>query len=164
MAELRISDQDRDRAAHEIREHYAAGRLTEEELDERLQAVYQARTESELEGLREDLPRLPVSRKEQRALIAERRRELRRRLIQHSGSALVPFVVCTVIWFAGGATGMFWPIWVALFALIPLLRNGWRLYGPDPQLDRVERELARRERLRGYRRGYRDRSRHRPYR
>ena len=152
MAELRISDHDRDRAAGEIREHYGAGRLTEEELDERLQAVYRARTESELEALREDLPRLPVSRAQQRAAIAGRRRELRRRLIQHSGSALVPFVVCTVIWVASGANGMFWPIWVALFALIPLLRNGWRLYGPDPQLDRVERELARRERHRRRRR------------
>jgi hypothetical protein len=41
---------------------------------------------------------------------------------------------------------MFWPIWVALIGVVPLLRNGWRLYGPAPQLDRVERELERRER------------------
>ena len=32
--------------------------------------------------------------------------------------------------------------------MIPLLRNGWRLYGPAPELDRVEEELARRERER----------------
>jgi hypothetical protein len=30
--------------------------------------------------------------------------------------------------------------------LLPLLRNGWRLYGPAPDLDRVEAELERRER------------------
>jgi hypothetical protein len=30
-------------------------------------------------------------------------------------------------------------------AAIPLVRNGWRLYGPAPELDRVEQELARRE-------------------
>ncbi len=29
--------------------------------------------------------------------------------------------------------------------LIPLVRNGWRLYGPAPELDRVEQELAQRE-------------------
>jgi hypothetical protein len=40
LPEVRISDQDRDRGAQEIREHFAAGRLTEEELDERVQAVY----------------------------------------------------------------------------------------------------------------------------
>jgi hypothetical protein len=46
-----------------------------------------------------------------------------------------------VVWLVSGAHGQFWPIWVALLVLIPLLRNGWRLYGPAPQLDQVEREL-----------------------
>ena len=31
------------------------------------------------------------------------------------------FLLCTAIWAASGAEGSFWPIWVALFALIPLL-------------------------------------------
>ena len=39
---LRVSDEERERAAQEIREHFAAGRLSEEELDERVQAAYQA--------------------------------------------------------------------------------------------------------------------------
>jgi hypothetical protein len=56
------------------------------------------------------------------------------------------FVLCCVIWVASGAHGQFWPVWVALITLLPLLRNGWRLYGPAPGLDRVEQELARRER------------------
>jgi len=143
-SELRVSDADRDRLAREIREHYAAGRLTSDELDERIDAVYKARTESELRALRVDLPQLPVSPAERRAELVARRSELRRRLIQRTGTAMVPFVICTVIWVASGATGAFWPIWVALFAIIPLLRNGWRLYGPAPELDRVERELERR--------------------
>jgi hypothetical protein len=46
---------------------------------------------------------------------------------------------------------------VALITLIPLLRNGWRLYGPAPELDRVERELDRRSRH-GHRERKRDRS------
>jgi hypothetical protein len=143
-SELRVSDADRDRAAREIREHFAAGRLTEDELDERVDAVYKARTASELDALKADLPQLPVTRSEQRVARVQRRAELRQQLVQRTGAALVPFVVCTVIWLASGASGMFWPIWVALFALIPLVRNGWLLYGPAPDLDRVERELARR--------------------
>jgi len=40
----------------------------------------------------------------------------------------------------------FWPIWVLIIVILPLLRNAWRLYGPAPELDRVERELDRRAR------------------
>jgi hypothetical protein len=152
--EVRISDQDRDRGAQEIREHFAAGRLTDEELDERVQAVYQARTAGELEALRADLPPLPATPGSQRAELAERRGHLQRRLFQRSGVALVPFVICTLIWLGAGAHGSFWPAWVALAAVLPLLRGGWNLYGPAPDHDRVEHELARRER-RDARRGHR---------
>ena len=72
-SELRVSDQERERVAREIREHFAAGRLTDEELDHRLAAVYAARTQSELADLRSDLPQLPATRAEQRAELAERR-------------------------------------------------------------------------------------------
>jgi hypothetical protein len=146
VPDLRVSDDDRERAVRELREHFAAGRLSEEELSERVQAVYQARTDRDLAALRADLPRLPVTREEQKAELARRRSELQRRLLQQSGGALVPFAICTVIWVASGAHGMFWPIWIILVAVIPLVRNGWRLYGPAPELDRVERELADRQR------------------
>jgi DUF1707 SHOCT-like domain len=143
--ELRVSDQDRERVASELRDHFAAGRISDDELSERLEAAYQARTARELEALRVDLPAAPASRAEERAQLARRRGDLRRRLVQQSGGAVIVFLICTVVWVAGGAGGQFWPIWVALLAAIPLLRNGWRLYGPAPDLDSVERELARRE-------------------
>jgi hypothetical protein len=146
VPDLRVSDEDRERAVRELREHFAAGRLSEEELSERVQEVYAARTDRELTALRADLPRLPVTREEQKAELARRRSELQRRLLQQSGGALVPFGICTVIWVASGAHGMFWPIWIILIAVIPLVRNGWRLYGPSPELDRVERDLAHRDR------------------
>ena len=148
MSDFRVSDEQRDQAAREIREHYAAGRLSEDELSERLHGVYQARTEDELRRLHSDLPALPAS---QRAELAQRRRELQRRLLQETGTLLMPFLICTVVWVASGATGSFWPIWVALIAVIPLVRNGWQLYGPSPQLDQVERELAQREHRRTHR-------------
>jgi hypothetical protein len=154
-SDLRVSDEDRERVAREIRDHYAAGRLTQDEMDERIAAAYGARTERELSALRADLPPLPVTRSEQRAQIAGRRAELQRHLLQQAGGALVPFAICTVIWLASGASGAFWPIWVALVAVIPLLRNGWRLYGPAPELDRVERDLESRRRDRARRRSHR---------
>jgi|SRR5689334_6812967 len=143
---LRASDAEREAVADEVREHYALGRLDSAELDERLSAVYGARTRADLDALRQDLPPLPASRVGARAVDRERRAELTRRLLQRTGGALVPFAVCTVIWLASGANGSFWPIWVALIALIPLLVNGWRLFGPDPDLDAVEARLARERR------------------
>jgi len=151
--DLRVSDEQRDRAAQEIREHYAAGRLTDDELSDRVQAVYSARTEGELKGLTADLPKLPATRAEQKAEIAQRRRDLQRRLLQEAGGGSGAFLICTVIWLASGASGFFWPIFIALAVLIPLVRNGWRLYGPAPEFDEIERELeARRQKneLRGH--------------
>jgi uncharacterized protein DUF1707 len=138
-AQLRASDAQRDRAAAEIREHYAAGRLTEDEFAERLDAVYQARTQGELSELRRDLPALPV---DTRTDVAERRRRLRGELFQETGAALVPFFICTAIWAFSGASGSFWPIWVSLIAIIPLIRNGWALYGPGADLDEYERRRS----------------------
>jgi hypothetical protein len=150
--DFKVSDQERERAAQELRDHFAAGRLTPEELDERVQRVYAARTEGELQALRADLPKLPMSPQEQRAALVARRGQLQRRLIQEAGCGVALFVICTVIWAASGADrGSFWPVWVLIIVALPLLRNGWRLYGPAPQLDQVERELDRRRR--GRRRG-----------
>jgi hypothetical protein len=144
--DLRISDQEREQAGQQLREHFAAGRISEDELNDRVQAVYAARTQQELRAQLSDLPALPATAAEMKAELAQRRRHLQRRLIQESGGGLALFVLCTGIWASNGASGSFWPIWVALIVIIPLIRNGWRLYGPAPELDRVERELERRAR------------------
>lgn len=154
MDGYRASDQQREETAQLLREHFAAGRLSQDELDERVQQAYAARSEQQLRRLLSDLPGLPATPQQQRAELAVRRSQLQRRLMQEMGGGVALFVVCVVVWLASGAQGQFWPIWVALVVLIPLLRNGWRLYGPAPQLDRVERELDRRAR-RGGRRRYR---------
>lgn len=154
MDGYRASDQQREETAQQLREHFAAGRLSHEELDERVQQAYAARTEQQLRQLLSDLPGLPATPQQQKAELVARRSQLQRRLFQELGGGVALFVVCVVVWVASGAQGQFWPIWVALVVLIPLLRNGWRMYGPSPQLDRVERELDRRAR-RGGRRRYR---------
>ena len=141
--ELRVSDEDRERAAAEIREHFAQGRLDSDELADRLGRAYGARTAGDLDALRADLPQVPPSLASQRAELIVRRRQLSRELVQHTVGCLVPFFACVAIWLGSGANGGFWPAWVALIALIPLVRNAWRLYGPAPELERVEEELRR---------------------
>jgi hypothetical protein len=143
---LRVSDQDREEAARQVREHYASGRLSEDELNERLEAVYASRTEGDLARTLADLPALPATRSAERTELRARRSHLQRRLVQQSGGGLALVALCTAIWLIDGASGQFWPVWVMIVVLIPLLRNGWRLYGPAPDLDRVEADLERRER------------------
>lgn len=53
---MRVSDAEREAAAAEVREHFASGRLDQEELDERLSAVFAARTRGDLNALFADLP------------------------------------------------------------------------------------------------------------
>ena len=50
-AEIRASDAEREHAAEGLREHFAAGRLHADELSERIDAVYNAKTVAELERL-----------------------------------------------------------------------------------------------------------------
>ena len=53
---MRASDADRERVANVLREAAGDGRLTMDELDERLDAVYAAKTYAELEPITHDLP------------------------------------------------------------------------------------------------------------
>lgn len=53
---LRLSDAERDQAARALGEHYAAGRLTAEEHDERTSRAFAATTRGELPPLFADLP------------------------------------------------------------------------------------------------------------
>lgn len=54
--DLRIGDAEREAAAASLREHYAQGRLTLEEFNERLDAVFKATTQSQLSLITWDLP------------------------------------------------------------------------------------------------------------
>jgi hypothetical protein len=56
LPDLRASDADRDRTAERLRRAAGEGRLSVEELEERLQAVYAARTHADLVPLVADVP------------------------------------------------------------------------------------------------------------
>jgi hypothetical protein len=53
---LRIGDAEREATAAELREHFAAGRLTLEEFNQRLDAVFAAKTQADLTRITRDLP------------------------------------------------------------------------------------------------------------
>ena len=55
--QTRIADSDRERAMADLAGHYADGRLDHEEYDERLDAIWTARTRADLAVLFSDLPR-----------------------------------------------------------------------------------------------------------
>lgn len=70
MDHLRVGDSERDAATAALSEHYAAGRLTKEEFDERSDAAWSARTRHDLDVLFVDLPGRPAAapvRRPQRA-------------------------------------------------------------------------------------------------
>jgi Domain of unknown function (DUF1707) len=140
---IRVADADRERVAEDLREHMMAGRLTAEEFEERIARAYKAVTRAELDELTADLP-LGLVRMQRE--LTRRKAKLRRRLFEESGGAIGVSLLCVAIWLASGAHGGFWPGWVMLVALLPIVRGAWRLLGPDPDLDAVEAQLARRQR------------------
>jgi hypothetical protein len=103
--ELRAADADRERTAERLRSAAAEGRISAEELEQRLEVAFAARTESELERLVEDLP-APAQAPPPR----------RRRAELHAFAATS--LLLLAIWALTGA-GYFWPVW-------PIL--GWGLF------------------------------------
>src|SRR6185312_9078388 len=63
-ATVRASDADRDEIAERLRKATAEGRLLAEELEERLEATFSARTYGELDAVVADLPGVTVHRRE----------------------------------------------------------------------------------------------------
>jgi hypothetical protein len=107
----RASDAEREAVADRLREAAAEGRLDHEELEERVAAAYGARTHGELAAVTEDLPAPP-------AVVAPRpvpgpmwrSDALRQRL----AGFIIANAVCNAVWFATGADGDWWPMWVLL--------------------------------------------------
>ncbi len=137
--DVRASDAEREDVSRQLGAHAAAGRLTPEELGERLDAAYAARTHGELMRLLADLPAAPAPRREDPA-----RAVARRRLAHRAGAAAIASLLCVAVWAATGAHGSFWPIWVMLVAAVGLAREGWRTLGPGAEL--TDEELGERRR------------------
>ncbi|WP_372517985.1 DUF1707 SHOCT-like domain-containing protein [Solirubrobacter ginsenosidimutans] len=59
---MRIGDADRDATARELREHWSLGRLDADELEDRLETAYRAKTRGDLDALIADLPEIREQR------------------------------------------------------------------------------------------------------
>jgi Domain of unknown function (DUF1707) len=124
---IRASDADRDRTAAALREHLAAGRLTTEEFDERLDKTYAAKTLGELDDLMADLPRTdpepPPDRSLQRSggPIEAGGGRFSPAWRAAWGSWLGISLVFFVIWLVSGATGGLWFLWVPALLGVGLL-------------------------------------------
>jgi DUF1707 SHOCT-like domain len=118
----RAGDEDRGRTATALGGHYAAGRLTLEEFQQRLDRAYAAKTLGELDNLMTDLPGSDLSplpgQRDGRPPLPQRRAL---GPVQASGgrSAVRQFwlavaITGVVIWMIGGATGGPWFLWLAV--------------------------------------------------
>jgi hypothetical protein len=162
LSSLRVADADREQLVDELREHAGAGRLSSEELEQRVGEAYAASTRADLDALRSDLP---VSSTSVALALNKRRTRLRRRLLQEAGGSLGVSALSVAIWLASGPGSDFWPGWVIGFTLLPVVRDAWGLFGPASDLDVVQARLqARHERhlARGRRRHHRYRGLPRP--
>jgi hypothetical protein len=141
---MRVADADREQMVEELREHALAGRLSSEELEERIGSAYRATTRADLDALRADLP---VSSTSVALALRKRKGQLRRRLAQEAGGGLGVSALSVGVWIAVGAHGAFWPAWVIGATMLPVVRDSWRLLGPGSDLEVVHARLqARHER------------------
>jgi hypothetical protein len=145
---MRASDADRDRTAALLREHHAAGRLTAEEFNERLDRTYAAKTLGELDQQLSDLPGIDLyelpdaSLRRSRhglhgglpwgpALVAERPGgQMPVAWRAAWGSCLSVSLVAFLAWLLSGHSGSLWFLWIAgPYTLILLGR--WLSGGPQ---------------------------------
>ena len=110
--DLRASDAEREQVIDLLRRHAGEGRITADELSERIDAVYSARTVGDLRAPLADLPPdAPRPSADRRA----RRRP--------SFAARLPLVGVAAVVLAAALTGAWWLLWT-LWPLLALTRGG----------------------------------------
>jgi Domain of unknown function (DUF1707) len=110
---LRASDAERERVIERLREHAGEGRLDIEELEQRIEGAYAAKTRGDLAALLDDLPQSPP-----------RRRSGARRVVAlgSTAAALLPLAIAIAI-FSLAPHGLSWLGWPVL---------GWWLFAGLP--------------------------------
>jgi hypothetical protein len=103
---MRASDAEREEVAAQLRDHCAAGRLTPEELDDRLAVAYGARLRGDLKKLTEDLPKLGKRRRNLEPLA--RQQNKRAEFTHDVFSFVIVGVALWIAWLLLGK-GWFWP-------------------------------------------------------
>ena len=125
---LRASDADRERFVETLRQHHVEGRLTADELAERTERAYAARTLGDLDALGTDLPPLTPPAPPPGPRRAAAKANLLRFLLWYG----LLSVVLIVVWAASGR-GYFWPVWPILGFMLGLGGQAiaaWSRLGP----------------------------------
>jgi Domain of unknown function (DUF1707)/2TM domain len=155
-ASLRASDADRERFVEALRQHHVEGRLTAEELDERTERAYAARTLGDLDALATDLPPLPPPSPAPPAgwdpaapglpprmrSPGPRRAAAKANLLRFLLWYGLLSVVLIVIW-AASDRGYFWPVWPILGFMLAL---GWQAIAVWSRLSPLDEDPPRRRR------------------
>ena len=121
--DIRASDSEREYVARIMQAAAAQGLLSLDEADERMAAVYAARTRADLVPLTTDLP------ENGRRLLEntpEARRVARAGLVRHAITVAVIAIVLIGVFFATGAP-FFWPAWPLAFMAFSLYGHARRI-------------------------------------
>jgi hypothetical protein len=90
---IRVSDADREHVTGRLREHFAEGRLTQDELDERISAALNAKTFGDLRHVMADLPE-PVPAPPRAAPPQWAGAPM---MVRHRGPRLLPLMLLAVV-------------------------------------------------------------------
>jgi hypothetical protein len=134
-ASLRAADADREQFVEALRRHHVEGRLTAEELAERTERAYAARTFGDLDALAADLPPVrPSAPAPEAPPAAELPYRLRPPSPQQAAAKAALLrsvlwygmlsVVLLVVWAMSGRD-YFWPVWPILGFMLLL---GWQAF------------------------------------
>jgi hypothetical protein len=137
---MRAGDEDRRRVADLLQAHYVSGRLSSEELAERVERSLDARTLGDLDALLDDLPTAEAPREERQG---QRQRRVGScglgdhawraghgslrgdgSFKAHATSYLLVMALLVTVWLLTTPGGYFWPIWPALGWGIGLVSHG----------------------------------------
>lgn len=129
---LRAGDEDRKHVVAELQRHYVEGRLSQDELDDRVGRALAARSLGELDELQRDLPSPGAPPASAPDAMPEAgsgpwgRREFR----SHALTYLAVMALLVAIWLLTSPGGYFWPIWPMLgwglgLALHGMASTGW---------------------------------------
>jgi len=126
---LRVGDAERTRVTEALHDHFAQGRLTRDELDERLDATLSAKTYGDLRRVTQDLPMAGVAQPDQ-AIARPRLRRPRR----------VPFLAPLVIAFLviGALSAGPWGVLLGVILFVAVMKamfgfghaRHWQRHGP----------------------------------
>jgi hypothetical protein len=129
--DLRASDAERAQIIELLRRHHEAGRLTAEELAERIERVNAATTFGDLDAAMANLPRLLPPLAPPTATVQERTPGAARQAFYRVLFAYVVINLFLIGIWAFSGRGAFWPIWVLLGWGLGMAFYAFWVFGPQ---------------------------------